>query len=59
MNRREALRALLILVSSARANAATPSVSTLIGTGSPGYSDRAVNNPYGLVDRAGSCVVFL
>ena len=30
-------------------------MSTLIGTGSPGYSDREVNNPYGLVigpDRA-------
>ena len=32
-----------------------PSVSTLIGIGSKGYSDREVNNPYGLVigpDRA-------
>ena len=55
MNRREALRALLIVLSSTRANAATPSVSTLIGTGSPGFSDREINNPYGLVigpDRA-------
>ena len=55
MNRREALRALLIVLSSTRATAATPSVSTLIGTGSPGHSDREVNNPYGLVigpDRA-------
>jgi len=55
MNRREALRALLIVLSSTRARAAAPSVSTLIGTGSPGYSDREVNNPYGLVigpDRA-------
>jgi len=49
MNRREALRALFIVLSSTRANAASPSVSTLIGTGSPGYSDREVNNPYGLV----------
>jgi DNA-binding beta-propeller fold protein YncE len=35
--------------------AADPSVSTLIGTGQPGYSDRQVNNPYGLLvgpDRA-------
>jgi DNA-binding beta-propeller fold protein YncE len=35
--------------------AANPTVSTLIGTGSRGYSDREVNNPYGLVigpDRA-------
>jgi sugar lactone lactonase YvrE len=49
MNRREALRAVFIAVSSTRALAAGPSVSTLIGTGSPGYSDREVNNPYGLV----------
>jgi DNA-binding beta-propeller fold protein YncE len=27
----------------------TKSVSTLIGTGLPGYTDQAVNNPYGLV----------
>jgi sugar lactone lactonase YvrE len=55
VNRREALRALLIVFSSARVTAATPSVSTLIGTGAPGHSDRAVNNPYGLLigpDRA-------
>ena len=35
--------------------AARPQVSTLIGTGAPGFSDREVNNPYGLVigpDRA-------
>jgi len=49
MNRREALRAVFIMVSSTPATAAGPSVSTLIGTGSPGYSDREVNNPYGLV----------
>ena len=49
MNRREALRAVFILVSSTPATAAGPSVSTLIGTGSPGYSDREVNNPYGLL----------
>jgi DNA-binding beta-propeller fold protein YncE len=29
--------------------AANPTVSTLIGTGSPGYSDHEANNPYGLV----------
>lgn len=55
MNRREALRAVLILLSSTRAHAARPSVSTLIGSGAPGYSDQEVNNPYGLVigpDRA-------
>src|SRR5580765_879023 len=49
MNRREALRALFIGLSSARALAAGPSVSTLIGTGAPGYSDQQVNNPYGLI----------
>ena len=27
---------------------AAPSVTTLIGTGAPGYSDREVNDPYGL-----------
>ena len=48
MNRRDALRAVFILMSSARARVAGPAVSTLIGTGSPGYSDREVNNPYGL-----------
>ena len=49
MNRRDALRAVFIVLGSTRASAATPAVSTLIGTGSPGYSDREVNNPYGLV----------
>ena len=49
MNRRDALKAVFVVLSSTRAAAATPSVSTLIGTGSPGYSDQEVNNPYGLV----------
>ena len=49
MNRREALKALFILSGAARANGAGPSVSTLIGTGSPTYSDHEVNNPYGLL----------
>ncbi len=48
MNRRDALKAVFIAACSTRASAATPQVSTLIGTGSPGYSDREVNNPYGL-----------
>jgi sugar lactone lactonase YvrE len=55
MNRREALKTVLILAGAPRALAASPSVSTLIGTGSPAYSDREVNNPYGLLigpDRA-------
>jgi DNA-binding beta-propeller fold protein YncE len=54
MNRREALRALMVLIPSP-VLAARPSASTLVGTGVPGYSDRQINNPYGLVigpDRA-------
>ena len=42
-------------VVSTRMWAARPQVTTLIGTGAPGYSDREVNNPYGLAigpDRA-------
>ena len=55
LNRRGALRALFLLLTPSPVIGAAPSVSTLIGTGSPGYSDRQVNNPYGLVigpDRA-------
>src|SRR6201998_1590427 len=55
MNRREALAALLVALAPSSVLAAKPSVSTLIGTGVKGYSDREVNNPYGLVigpDRA-------
>jgi sugar lactone lactonase YvrE len=48
MNRRQALAALLVAFVRPSA-AATPSVSTIIGTGSRGYSDHEVNNPYGLV----------
>jgi sugar lactone lactonase YvrE len=54
MNRREALKVLSIALIQSPVTA-TPSVSTLIGTGSPGHSDREVNNPYGLAigpDRA-------
>jgi sugar lactone lactonase YvrE len=49
MNRRDALKTLLVLLASSPASAARTSVTTLIGTGAPGYSDRQVNNPYGLV----------
>ncbi len=56
VNRRDVLRALLFAFTPSAVAAATkPSVSTLIGTGSRGQSDREVNNPYGLVigpDRA-------
>jgi DNA-binding beta-propeller fold protein YncE len=55
MNRRQVLGALLAALTPSSLVAANPSVSTLIGTGSRGYSDHEVNNPYGLVigpDRA-------
>ena len=48
MNRRDAVKTLLVVLGSARARAAGPAVRTLIGTGSPGFTDREVNNPYGL-----------
>ena len=49
MNRREALRALFIVLTPSPVVAVRPSVSTLVGTGVPGSSDQQVNNPYGLV----------
>jgi DNA-binding beta-propeller fold protein YncE len=55
MNRRQALGAMLAALTPSSLAATNPSVSTLIGTGSRGYSDSEVNNPYGLVigpDRA-------
>ncbi len=58
MNRRDALRAAFIFLSSTRTSAATPTVSTLIGTGSPGYSDREVNNPYGVTIGPGGRLYF-
>ena len=48
MNRRDAVKTLLVVLGSARAGAVGPAVSTLIGTGSPGFTDREVNNPYGV-----------
>ena len=38
-----------ILLSASGGRAATPAVTTLVGTGVPGFSDLQVNNPYGLV----------
>lgn len=55
MNRRELLKTLFVALAPTSDWADRTSVTTLIGTGSPGYSDRQVNNPYGLVigpDRA-------
>lgn len=48
VDRRDALKTLAALFA-APPRLAADSVSTLIGTGSPGYSERQVNNPYGLV----------
>ena len=48
MNRRDAVKAVLVVLGSARAGTVGPAVSTLIGTGSPGFTDREVNNPHGL-----------
>ena len=48
MHRRDVLKALLTVVAPAPAMAQGPAVSTLVGTGSPGYSLQHVNNPYGL-----------
>ena len=55
MNRRDALKTLLVVLAPSPGRAAQASVATLIGTGTAGYSDQQVNNPYGLVigpDRA-------
>lgn len=49
MRRRDAVKALFALFAPVPAIAQGPSVSTLIGTGAPGYSERQVNDPYGLV----------
>jgi DNA-binding beta-propeller fold protein YncE len=48
MDRRDAVRALPFLIATPWL-AAVEGVSTIIGTGSPGYSDREVNNPYGVL----------
>lgn len=54
MHRRDALKSLLASLAvpsiwnAERLTSAAPRVSTVIGTGTPGYSDREVNDPYGL-----------
>jgi DNA-binding beta-propeller fold protein YncE len=60
MNRRDALRALCLIAGAApvRALAATASVSTLIGNGTPGFSDEQVNNPYGLAIGPDGALLF-
>jgi DNA-binding beta-propeller fold protein YncE len=49
MNRREVLQAFLVALTPSSVFAAGSSVSTLIGLDAAGYSEREVNNPYGLV----------
>lgn len=49
MDRRDAIKALTIALLPSRALAIAPSVSTVLGTGAPGFTDRQVNNPYGMV----------
>ena len=53
-NRRDVLKTMLMAIVPAQTFAA-PGVSTIVGNGSPGYSDTQVNNPYGvLVGRDGA-----
>lgn len=52
MDRRDAVRALPFFVAAPWLTAAG-GVSTVIGTGSPGYSDCEVNNPYGVLVARG------
>jgi DNA-binding beta-propeller fold protein YncE len=55
LTRRDALAVLASVVAGQRTRAASPTVTTVIGTGVPGLSDREVANPYGIVtgpDRA-------
>jgi DNA-binding beta-propeller fold protein YncE len=56
MYRRAALKAVLLAFLPVVPRA--PSVSTLIGTGTPGHSDAQVNNPYGLVVGPGGALYF-
>jgi DNA-binding beta-propeller fold protein YncE len=49
LNRRDALKALLFTMMPGRAEMAAQRVSTLVGSGQPGYSDTQINNPYGVI----------
>jgi sugar lactone lactonase YvrE len=48
MKRRDAIKGLTVLLASAASPAYAASVSTIIGTGTPGCSDVQVSDPYGL-----------
>lgn len=58
MQRRDLLKTLLLALIPSPVLAAKPSVSTLIGTGSAGYSNQQVNNPYGLVSGPDGALYF-
>ena len=49
MRRRLLVAALVMLGAMALPRAATQSVTTILGTGVPGFSDAQVNNPYGII----------
>jgi sugar lactone lactonase YvrE len=57
VNRRALLKTMLLGALPIPAKQA-PSVSTVIGTGSPGYSNAQVNNPYGVVIGRDSALYF-
>jgi sugar lactone lactonase YvrE len=54
MRRASVLAAMLTMTVAA----AGPAVKTVLGTGTPGYSDAAINNPYGLVIGPDRCLYF-
>ena len=57
MRRLGMVLALLAIVTIPGAGAG-PAVTTILGTGAPGYSDTTVNNPYGLVIGPDHCLYF-
>src|SRR5262245_13990124 len=57
MTRRALLQSLCILLAARRARAAAV-VSTLVGTGAPGFSDQQVNNPYGVIVGPDGALLF-
>jgi sugar lactone lactonase YvrE len=57
-SRRHLLLGVAALAAPRWTRAATPTVTTLIGTGAPGLSDVQVNNPYGVVIGAEGAVYF-
>ena len=58
VTRRELLKTVLAVAAVRPAHAAGPVVSTVIGTGSSGYSNRQVNNPYGLTFGSDGALYF-